>query len=101
MEFLLQHSWPGNVRELEHTIEHAAIMCKQALISMDNLPADLIRLSKPVFDDRAVSNRSLGNDNLTIQAALEKAGGNTAKAARLLGVSRCTLYNRLRSEDLA
>jgi two-component system, NtrC family, response regulator HydG len=95
MEFFLMHPWPGNVRELEHTIEHAAIMCKQSVITTAYLPEDLIVLSRAsvqaLIDDVALP----AEKGLTIEQALEKAGGNKAKAARLLGVSRRTLYNRL------
>jgi two-component system, NtrC family, response regulator HydG len=95
MEFLLTHPWPGNVRELEHTIEHAAIMCKQSIITSDYLPNDLILLSKASRLNQVAPPQYFTETELTLDEAMQKAGGNKAKAARLLGVSRRTLYNRL------
>lgn len=95
MEFLLTHPWPGNVRELEHTIEHAAIMCKQGIITPDYLPNDLILHSRTSMQKQISQLAPTPEKELTLDEAMEKAGGNKAKAARLLGVSRRTLYNRL------
>lgn len=94
MEFFLKHPWPGNVRELEHTIEHAAIMCRQTIITPEYLPQDLI-LSSPSADIQETAFQPAIEKTLTLEEAMEKAGGNKAKAARLLGISRRTLYNKL------
>lgn len=91
-KILMEYSWPGNVRELEHTIEHAFVLCRQDIITRDNLPANLRDLGgkKPFAgrDDAA-------DEPIEIREALEKAGGNKAKAARLLGIDRKTLYRKL------
>ncbi len=93
MEQFMRHSWPGNVRELEHTIEHAAILCASSVISVEDLPQDFgaaVGYQRPA----GMSFPPPGQD-MSLEAALEKAGGNKAKAARLLGVSRCTIYRKL------
>ena len=96
LELLLRYSWPGNVRELEHVIEYATIFSSSAILTEKDLPQDLL-LS--LLHDRtdevclpAVQNK------LSLKEALEKTGGNKAKAARLLGLSRSTLYRMLDSD---
>lgn len=93
MELFMRHSWPGNVRELEHTIEHAGILCPASIISMEDLPQDFctaVPLQRP---ESLLSSPS--SQDMTLEDALRRAGGNKAKAARLLGVSRCTVYRKL------
>jgi PAS domain S-box-containing protein len=85
---LLSYNWPGNVRELEHAIEHACIMSRSGSIGPDHLPAEL-RAGIQVPADQENFERIL--------KTLEKTDGNIAKAARLLGMSRPSLYKRLRT----
>lgn len=91
------HSWPGNVRELEHVLEHASILCKSDIITVKDLPPDLFD-AVPGFvtpdSDRAISKLSPQN-NLTLEEALLMTGGNKSRAARLLGISRRTVYRHL------
>ena len=96
MALLLKHDWPGNIRELEHAIEHASLLCPSAIITCRDLPADLL--------DRFVENPEAhaGHDaadkgRLSLEEALVLAEGNKAKAARLLGISRRTVYRHLDS----
>jgi PAS domain S-box-containing protein len=93
MELFMRHSWPGNVRELEHIIEHAAILCSSTILSREHLPQDFINSvrDEPVEQTDA----PVRDQKLTLEEALKRAGGNKAKAARLLGVSRCTIYRKL------
>jgi len=98
MELFMRHPWPGNVRELEHILEHAAILCTSTVIAADDLPQDFtnyVRSDRP--EEIPVISFAVPNATITLEEALEKAGGNKAKAARLLGVSRCTLYRRLQA----
>lgn len=97
MDVFKSHTWPGNVRELEHAIEHASILCKSDIITLQDLPLDQ-------FDDMSNSvtpaenqdkSRLLPENNLTIEDALLMAGGNKSRAAELLGISRRTLYRHL------
>jgi PAS domain S-box-containing protein len=90
-KLFMEYSWPGNIRELEHTLEHAFILCHSDIITIDDLPAKFKNFSsqrpqsKPVIDD----------EKMSIMEALEKTGGNKAKAARILGISRRTIYRKL------
>jgi len=81
--------WPGNVRELEHTLEHAFILCHgdQDTIIFDHLPLDLKNLGF----------REQKNDSCrSILQALEKTHWNKTEAARLLGISRQSLYRKMK-----
>ena len=100
VELLMRHSWPGNVRELEHTLEYAALLCNSNVISPEDFPQDFINSvrhdrSKPIPDP--ARDQSLA---LTLEEALNRSSGNKAKAARLLGVSRCTIYRWLQDASL-
>ena len=110
-QLLLQHRWPGNVRELEHVIERACVLCPGPTISTDHLPLDLTSLprpaEKPAFADSGptppvfaqpapVAPATTLSRADRIVAALRTAGGNKAKAARLLGIDRTTLYRKIK-----
>lgn len=87
----LRYDWPGNVRELQHAVEHSAIMCKSETIVGNCLPPEL----RTLLSGSRHIRRDEVNQAESLRHALEKAGGNKAKAARLLGVSRQTLYRKL------
>jgi DNA-binding NtrC family response regulator len=108
---LLEHRWPGNVRELEHVIERACVLCPGPTISTDHLPLDLTGPAHP--DERPALAASAPSgplfsqpepaappDSLSpaerILQALRRTGGNKAKAARLLGIDRTTLYRKIK-----
>lgn len=88
MMLLLEHSWPGNVRELRNTIEYAMIRCRGSVLGIADLPPEIlaakIALRGPPRNER---------DQML--SALAEAGGNRTRAARLLGISRASLYRRL------
>ncbi|MEW6349483.1 MAG: sigma 54-interacting transcriptional regulator [Thermodesulfobacteriota bacterium] len=94
MRKLLDYSWPGNVRELENSIEHAVVLAKGNRIETADLPAPLRRGAVA----GASSTRSLlGETERTLfQRVLEECKWNKKKAARQLGISRTTLYAKLR-----
>jgi transcriptional regulator with GAF, ATPase, and Fis domain len=118
MERLLAYGWPGNVRELEHAIRCALLLSDSDRIDVENLPGDVLaaRLSSKGVAETAVSSfqhpvaaepapvsppvrsapsslRELTRDALV--SALSHARGNRQRAARILGVSRTTLYRML------
>jgi two-component system, NtrC family, response regulator HydG len=93
MKMFLDHSWPGNIRQLEHTLEHAVIVCRQSFIIHENLPADFLSTSQNTSTQRTETATICEED---IRSALERSGGNKSKAARLLGISRRTIYRKIR-----
>ncbi|HUV01711.1 MAG TPA: sigma-54 dependent transcriptional regulator [Bacteroidales bacterium] len=90
-EKLLRYQWPGNIRELQHTIEKAVILSETSLIKPDDLffrnAATTGNLSVNTIEEM---------ENKMIQEALEKNNGNFTAAAEQLGITRQTLYNKLR-----
>ena len=97
MMLFRSYSWPGNVRELQHAIEHACILSKTSIITVADLPQDLLdSVTLPVTSvKRASSSQSEPIAKLTIAEALAASDGNKARAARLLGISRMTLYRQM------
>jgi transcriptional regulator of acetoin/glycerol metabolism len=89
----MDYFWPGNVRELEHTLEHAFIICRQNTITIDCLPLalkDFIGTKIYALGDSGV------DESHAILHALEKASWNKARAASLLGMSRRTIYRKIK-----
>lgn len=95
---MVNYPWPGNVRELQSAIRFAIVRCRGRIIQPGNLPMEL-RNWKDTRSSRGPSGKL---DNERVRAALTQTGGNKAKAARLLGVGRATLYRFLaRFPDMA
>jgi len=88
----LDYPWHGNVRELGNLLEHSFVRCRQSVITAENLPPDFLRY----FESHALSaERNPEGEARAIRQALEQAGGNKTEAARLLGMSRRTIYRKL------
>ena len=98
MSQFLDYRWPGNVRELEHAIEHAFVVSQGTEISIFDLPEELRRreLEPLMAKHRRERPRDPNEELALIQRVLADTGGNRAKAARVLGISRVTLWKRLR-----
>lgn len=94
-EKLMEYPWPGNVRELQHTLERAVILSDGKLLKA----SDFLLHSKPL--------PSLGSGDLTLEEmeqrmisrALDQNEGNYSAAAQQLGISRQTLYNKLKKRN--
>lgn len=88
---LLDHAWPGNVRELQNAIETAAIRARDGQIQREDLPPEVLRVPR----DAMPPERHVDRERQRILGALEATGGNRAQTARILGISRTTLYRRM------
>ncbi|MFN7173322.1 MAG: PEP-CTERM-box response regulator transcription factor [Thermaurantiacus tibetensis] len=86
------HGWPGNVRELENRVKRAVIMAEGPAITAEDLDLVDSAETRPVTlrEARAISDRR------AISAALAASGGSISQAAKLLGISRPTLYDMMR-----
>ncbi len=91
MSLLLDYPWPGNVRELQNAVQFAFVKCRANIIEPEDLPMEL-REVKHTSSRRGPAKKL---DSEGVRAALVKTGGNKAKAAKLLGVGRATLYRFL------
>jgi two-component system response regulator HydG len=100
MRNLLDYSWPGNVRELENSIEHAAVLAKGKYIEISDLPAALLLGTETGGPTR--SNRSIvENERKLLLEVLDECDWNKKAAAHQLGISRSTLYDKLRKYQIA
>jgi len=91
-----RYSWPGNVRELENVIGHACMMAAAEVIDVRDLPERIQTLSTSA---KAESEEQLSMDQLAqvhAQRVLARVGGNKARAAEILGISRTYLYQLLK-----
>ena len=94
MKTFMEYPWPGNVREFKHALEHASVLCLQSVMEPGDLPPE-------IRDFRSASPR-LPADITTDEASvilrtLQAAKWNKAEVARILGMSRQTLYRKLKS----
>ncbi len=96
MDWLQQYQWPGNVRELHNRLERACVMAEQELIYPDDLGADDIAQSTPFCADNHLTQSRDKAELQTLQQALQQCQHNKTRAAKQLGISRATLYNRIR-----
>jgi len=124
MEMLMAYDWPGNIRELINVLQFASVRCNLEEILPSHLPPEINRLSKgtklrsadethtaPRFTNSNVAaglttayDPSRKRRKLTFEAvvqAIDEAGGNKVKAARLLGVGRATLYRFLEKHPVS
>jgi two-component system, NtrC family, response regulator AtoC len=104
MKSFLQYDWPGNVRELENCIARAVALGDHRLIDSSDLPPalrDLQERSGEGADSAAVSTTALADlEKMTILRVFEKAGGDKALTGRMLGISRATLYRKLKQYNI-
>ena len=87
----MKYSWPGNIRELQNTLEFAVVLCNGSTITVNDLPPEFIDRNKVVLDP-ACNNE---DERQSIIRALKETGWNKAKAARLLGIDRKTIYTKI------
>ena len=92
MRKLIDTPWPGNVRELENSIEHAVVLAKGDQIELSDLPTSLLE-ARP-FESTSLT--IIETEELAIRKALEDNDWNKTEAARKLGISRSTLYEKLK-----
>lgn len=106
---LKEYTWPGNVREMENALGFACNMCEGNLIQPQHLPPSVCRQSGPVFAQADSAGDRLDStvrdaERDAIVAALKKFGNSThgkREAAKHLGVSLATLYNRLKALQIS
>ncbi len=96
MEILMHHSWPGNVRELRGALEYAFVTCHTNMIHPNHLPETIFRQKKLQGGAKQSAFNMHEIERLELLEALEKAKGNQSKAAKILGVSRVTVWNRMK-----
>ena len=99
MDRLCAYDWPGNVRDLENAIQSAMILCTDGVIDVPQLPARIRG-----YEDADVPLPAIGNlrtssaqtEREVIEKALQQHGGNRTLTAEALGISRKTLFNKMK-----
>jgi len=115
LQLLAAYRWPGNVRELEHVVERACVLCVDDTITTGNLPEEVRSGGCPVVSAIPGAARtepvatveaskaepvSQENEKAHILGIIAQTDGNKAKAARLLGIDRSTLYRKMKAYGL-
>jgi two-component system, NtrC family, response regulator HydG len=99
LKIFMRYPWPGNVRELQHAIEHAYVLCNTPTITLEHLPGEIKDYAPPLA--AAPERPKIASlQPPEILQALRQTGWNKAKAARLLGISRPTLYQLINLHNL-
>ncbi|MGB9783568.1 MAG: phosphoenolpyruvate hydrolase family protein [Moorellaceae bacterium] len=107
LDCFMRYDWPGNVRELEHVLERAAVLAEGEVIGLNELPA-YIRNAGSSCEEEGIHGQAIrkASENLLtlerelIRDALEKFSWNQTKASQYLGISRRTLYNKIKRYGL-
>ncbi len=90
-EMLASYSWPGNLRELANVVKRAVLLARDAHIT----PTELSQAMGPQHQEPVLALHDESAERQRILSALQQTAGNKSKAARLLGIDRKTLYNKL------
>ncbi|NRP38145.1 Acetoin catabolism regulatory protein [Marinobacterium sp. xm-a-121] len=98
-DFFTKHEWPGNIRELKNLlIQLDAIVPPDCVLSLNDLPLSYLNLLEKSKHNNSEDKLHLeDNTKNLISAAIEKADGNLSYAAKILGISRSTLYRKIKS----
>jgi two-component system response regulator HydG len=98
LRLLMEHSWPGNVRELRNLTERAVVVDQDGLITLSDLPEHFQAPGSglvPIAQRRHLTLREL--EKMYILSALQECGDSRQKACRLLGITKATLWRKLKS----
>ena len=97
---LLSYPWPGNIRELSNLVERSVILCTGPSIEPADLGLPVVSktMTSSGVDSKMVSLEEIEKDH--IQKVIEASGGNLSRAAEVLGITRSTLYSKIRRYSL-
>jgi two-component system, NtrC family, response regulator AtoC len=106
MKSLLQYDWPGNVRELENCVARAVTLGDHRIIDVGDLPPSIRADHSPTQAESAADSASISTtalaemERMTILRVFEQANGDKALAGKMLGISRATLYRKLKRYNI-
>ena len=95
MEILSTYPWPGNVRELRNAVEYAFVLCPGGAIGKQHLPPKILKTTEAASTQTVCYPNNSGEREKFLKV-LQQAGGNQSEAARILGVSRVTIWKRMK-----
>jgi len=96
LETLYAYHWPGNVRELRNAVEYAFVLCSGNWIGKEHLPPKITLNGKKMPLNPRQNAESWEKERIKLINALHQVGGNQSEAARILGVSRVTIWKRIK-----
>jgi len=107
MERFMNYPWPGNVRELKSALEFAFVIAEDGLIDLDQLPPKIAKPARVSLHRVIENNKSRENradpipyadpaEKMALVETLKKTNGNQSQAARILGINRVTVWNRMK-----
>ena len=109
---MVAYPWPGNIRELRNAVEYAFVLAKGKSIGIEHLPDKLLKdmpdveAPAPVFGRELKSGATIGaipvkqSERTALVDALHQADGNQTRAAEILGVSRVTVWKRMKKHGI-
>ena len=107
MRAMMQYDWPGNVRELENCVERAVALGDRDLIDLADMPPPILQLqergeaaSQPSVSSSASTTDLEDIERATIQRVFEQVNGDKLLAGKMLGISRATLYRKLKRYNI-
>jgi len=103
MALLRAYVWEGNVRELENVIERAVITCTRRVITVDDLPEKIVGFSNEANNGLVIFKMGSSLEEMEehlIRETLKHTGGDKKRTSKILGITRRTLYRKLKSYDL-
>jgi two-component system response regulator HydG len=104
LDLMMRYDWPGNVRELENTIERGVIIARSEYLTPDELPPNIRQIAESTtgYDSEVTVGNTLKEmEKEFIAQTLASVAGNRTRTAKLLGITRKTLQNKIREYKLA
>lgn len=95
LRLFMQHSWPGNIRELKSALEYAFVLAEHGHIEPEHLPQNILEPAACLPETIQVAPEAQQQKEQLVKA-LRQAAGNKSEAARILGINRVTVMNRMR-----
>ncbi|MGC2691504.1 MAG: sigma 54-interacting transcriptional regulator [Desulfobaccales bacterium] len=103
-EALAHYHWPGNIRELKNIIERAVSLCEKNELKLEHLPVEVLEagFQSKLYDlpDNSLGLKMANFEKIVLLNAVKTSQGNMSKTAKLLGISRATLYEKFRKYNL-
>ncbi len=92
---LYNYSWPGNIRELRNSIESAVVMCKNSVITLEDLPPSVVSGEEGTYIKIDLGVSMAEAEKVIIESTLNYCNGNKSKTADVLGIGRKTLHRKI------